>query len=436
MNATATRSPLAAAISPAASLMAQPPPSTAHPFAEMLRQAHDESQTPARAPTPERAPLQHTAETQPAKAASQQDRPADTARPADRAEDDFACDTTDAASTPATLKARSRLAPPPGKNVATDRHADGASPAAADAPGAAAAAASGAAEARERRGTSMPADGVDMALAPPVGVVAPASTANSDASDAAAGVDAPAADAKSQRHRISAADAGATASPFGPHVAVREEKATAAREAQANAAQRIESASPRPAPGNEGAAAIAALAQAASTPSPTATAAPATPAPVQAYMPATVASPAFAAAFGMQVSMLARDGVQRAELHLNPAEMGPVAIRIRIEGREAHIDFGAEVSATRQAIEASLPQLAGALNDAGFTLTGGGVSQHTGHPARGGEGDADRQAEHDARSGARDDRRFAMPSGSDAAAAKVAHRIAARMAAGGIDLYA
>src|SRR6185436_20526917 len=73
---------------------------------------------------------------------------------------------------------------------------------------------------------------------------------------------------------------------------------------------------------------------------------------------------------------LAGNGVQRAELHLNPAEMGPVSVQIVVDGAHARVDFGADLAASRQAIENGLPELASALRDAGLTLTGGGVSQH------------------------------------------------------------
>ena len=90
-----------------------------------------------------------------------------------------------------------------------------------------------------------------------------------------------------------------------------------------------------------------------------------------------VTAPEFAQELGLRMSVLAQDGVQHAELHLNPADMGPVSVQIAIDGNRAQVDFGADVAATRAAIEAGLPALASALNDAGFTLTGGGVSQHS-----------------------------------------------------------
>ena len=102
-----------------------------------------------------------------------------------------------------------------------------------------------------------------------------------------------------------------------------------------------------------------------------------------------VDAPDFAAALGVQVSVLVHDGVQQAELHLNPAETGPVSIHISLDGTAARVDFGADVAATRAAIERGLPELASALRDAGFTLAGGGVSQHAGSRS-GGDDDAAR----------------------------------------------
>ena len=142
-------------------------------------------------------------------------------------------------------------------------------------------------------------------------------------------------------------------------------------------------------------------------------------------MPVPIDSLDFAQAFGVQVSVLARDGVHEARLQLNPAEMGPVSVQIAMDGERAHIDFGAQAAATRAAIEASLPELAAALRDAGLTLSGGGVSQHT--PGR---GDAQRGASPDeARSSTRE--RAGAVAGTNS---RPAWR--GRVSPGGVDLYA
>jgi hypothetical protein len=149
-----------------------------------------------------------------------------------------------------------------------------------------------------------------------------------------------------------------------------------------------------------------------------------TPAPTLA-LATPVDAPDFATALGVRVSVLVQDGVQRAELHLNPAETGPVSIHISLDGTAARVDFGADVAATRAAIERGLPELASALRDAGFTLAGGGVSQHAGGRASG--------EEESRRSTAR------LDGGGTPAPTPIAtdsRRIARAVAAGGVDLYA
>lgn len=143
-----------------------------------------------------------------------------------------------------------------------------------------------------------------------------------------------------------------------------------------------------------------------------------------ASLPVPVDSPEFAHAFGVQVSVLARDGVHEAELHLNPAELGPVSVQIALDGERARIDFGAQAAATRSVIEAGLPELAAALRDAGLTLSGGSVSQHT--PGRGETG---RQGSPGSRSASRE---RAAPQAPEA----IRPVWRGRASDGGVDLYA
>jgi hypothetical protein len=88
---------------------------------------------------------------------------------------------------------------------------------------------------------------------------------------------------------------------------------------------------------------------------------------------AELGSPAFTQALGTQMGVWMRDGVQEARIQLNPAELGPVQIQIALDGQSAQVDFHAAHARTREAIEASLPALASALRESGFTLAGGGV---------------------------------------------------------------
>ena len=120
------------------------------------------------------------------------------------------------------------------------------------------------------------------------------------------------------------------------------------------------------------------------------------PAPADLTLPEPVTSPLFAGALGAQLSMLAKDGIQTAVLQLNPAEMGPITVQIALEGLAARVEFQAARADTRDVIQASLPALAGALQEAGLTLAGGGVFDH----GQGRQPQADPQASDSAADGA------------------------------------
>ncbi|HSB22117.1 MAG TPA: flagellar hook-length control protein FliK [Burkholderiaceae bacterium] len=107
----------------------------------------------------------------------------------------------------------------------------------------------------------------------------------------------------------------------------------------------------------------------------------------QANLYTGIDEPQFGTALGHQVALWVRDGVQEARLQLHPAELGPVTVQIALDGQAAHVEFGAAVAATRDSIEQSLPALAAALRESGFTLAGGGVSSQAGQR---GDGDAPR----------------------------------------------
>jgi flagellar hook-length control protein FliK len=104
-----------------------------------------------------------------------------------------------------------------------------------------------------------------------------------------------------------------------------------------------------------------------------------------------VSSPQFAQALADRVNMWisgpAVNGPMTAELRLNPAEMGPVHIRIELDGQNAMVDFAAAHQQTREAIESSLTLLSGALESAGLTLSGGGVSDQSAGQSWRGQGD-------------------------------------------------
>lgn len=106
-------------------------------------------------------------------------------------------------------------------------------------------------------------------------------------------------------------------------------------------------------------------------------------------------SPIFAPALGLQLSVLARDGIEQARMQLNPQEMGPIGVQLTVAGQQVQVDFVCDQARTRQVLEQSMQQLATSLADAGFTMTGGGVSQQTREGLGGRQGSAeDNSARH------------------------------------------
>lgn len=91
-----------------------------------------------------------------------------------------------------------------------------------------------------------------------------------------------------------------------------------------------------------------------------------------------VATPADAPGAGdevmLHVSRFASEGVREARLHLNPVEMGPIEVRIALEGGQARIDFAAAHEATREMLQAHVPALARALEADGLKWAGSEVS--------------------------------------------------------------
>ena len=78
---------------------------------------------------------------------------------------------------------------------------------------------------------------------------------------------------------------------------------------------------------------------------------------------------------GAQITTFVRDGLEHARLQLHPADMGPVLVQIQLDGQTAQVHLSAEHALTRQALEEAMPQLASQLQEAGLTLSGGGVSE-------------------------------------------------------------
>lgn len=272
---------------------------------------------------------------------------------------------------------------------------------------------------------------------PPLDAAASSDASTSDAGHAAGRV-------TDRRGELSSSASVARGPKGGSHASVRDAEAGRAEQTRSRWEDAI-AATPRP----EGADAGAAPARQQATPAtdpttpaaavnsrtPEAVAAPATDATAptsasgtygEARLTPHPGSPQFAPALGQQLQVFVRDGIQHARLHLNPDEMGPISVRISVDGDAAQIVLTAELATTRQALEQAMPVLASSLREEGLTLTGGGVFEQPRDPGRqaASSGDGTRS-----RTGGEP-----APAGIDAAPAEV--RAAPRRALGALDVYA
>lgn len=218
--------------------------------------------------------------------------------------------------------------------------------------------------------------------------------------------------------RAAAPDGAAASAPARPQ---REDTPApaAAWLAQAGAAPQEPPVQEAAAPGGAAAAPMAGAIAAPARP-----ALPHAAAPLQSELRERVGSEPFAPALASRLAVFVRDGIEHAQLRLNPAEMGPIDVRIRLDGTQAQVDFSAAHAQTRQTLQEAVPLLAGALREAGLTLAGGGVFEQP--------RDAQSQQRHDAPPRT-DGGQGRTGTAAPAAPAAAAHPARAR---GAVDLYA
>ncbi len=82
-------------------------------------------------------------------------------------------------------------------------------------------------------------------------------------------------------------------------------------------------------------------------------------------------------ALAYRVQFMAQEGIQRAQVQLNPAELGPMEITVDVADDVAKVQITAENAATREAVEQAVPRLREMMALSGFNDTGVDLSQGT-----------------------------------------------------------
>ena len=125
-------------------------------------------------------------------------------------------------------------------------------------------------------------------------------------------------------------------------------------------------------------------------------------------MSTSIGDALFPGRFAAEVALLGTAGIERAEIRLQPRELGPVRIELSLNGESTRIAFSAVQPETRQAIEQSLPILKDLLAERGLTLGEASVSDgQVGHESADPEAKPSHAASKDATDAAAADRPFA-----------------------------
>lgn len=94
---------------------------------------------------------------------------------------------------------------------------------------------------------------------------------------------------------------------------------------------------------------------------------PATPV-AQATLSQNLAAPGWSQQFGQQMLQFVQRGDRQVELRLNPAELGPLSISLRVDEQGAQAHFLSAHASVRAAVEQAIPQLRESLAEQGITL--------------------------------------------------------------------
>ncbi|MEI7843574.1 MAG: flagellar hook-length control protein FliK [Gallionellaceae bacterium] len=90
--------------------------------------------------------------------------------------------------------------------------------------------------------------------------------------------------------------------------------------------------------------------------------------PVQVTINTPITQPKWGEEFNEKVTWLANKNEQSAELHLNPPELGPMDVVLKVSGDQATAFFTSPHAAVREAIEHALPKLREMMAESGIML--------------------------------------------------------------------
>jgi flagellar hook-length control protein FliK len=83
----------------------------------------------------------------------------------------------------------------------------------------------------------------------------------------------------------------------------------------------------------------------------------------------------FSPVMKQQLITMVSNGIQQAEIRLDPPELGHLTVKIQIHGDQTQVQFNVAQSQTRDIVEQAMPRLRDMLAQEGLQLTDSQVSQ-------------------------------------------------------------
>jgi flagellar hook-length control protein FliK len=97
-------------------------------------------------------------------------------------------------------------------------------------------------------------------------------------------------------------------------------------------------------------------------------------APTPTHIPQSVRSNEWNQALGNKIIWMAQDGIQTAQLDLNPPDLGPLQVVLNISNDNIDARFVSSHMEVRSAVEAAMPKLKEMMENTGLSLSGFNVS--------------------------------------------------------------
>lgn len=86
-------------------------------------------------------------------------------------------------------------------------------------------------------------------------------------------------------------------------------------------------------------------------------------------------SPQFTSALGQQIAWMADQKVGRAELRLDPEDLGPLEVSLELDGDEIRAEFSSRSAEVRSLLDSQVPKLRELLAEQGFSLADAQIGQ-------------------------------------------------------------